>query len=448
MSKHLYSDIIVPINEDNLCIKRNFENCIICGACKNICMHKASVSGNYDLEKTGDNAICTGCGQCMIACPVEAITEVKDYLSVKKVLSDKSKTVIFQTAPAVRTALGDEFGINPKDITGQMVTALKKLGASYVLDTTVGADITIMEETTELINNLGKKTMFTSCCPAWVKYVEYFKPELINNISTTKSPISIFSTIIKTYLKDKYNLNNIVVVALVPCTAKKGEIKRDELMDSSKYNKEDKYYDTDYAITVKELCNMLMDENIDIHNLDKSDFDNLITSKTGGSYLFGQTSGVATSAIREIYKRETGLYLDEVNFTENEDIHNLFEYNLNVNGKTIKVAKITGMSNVNKLLDKISNNEIHYDFVEVMSCDLGCVGGAGMPKIDPIKLEETRLKRQEILKKLDMKTKIKVCSDNEDIKALYNEFLVNDNIKEDLLHTSYVDRSSDLNINN
>ena len=226
MSKHEYSEIRVPVNNDSLSIKRDNDKCILCGACKSTCKYKQGVAGNYDLTKTGDDAICIDCGQCTQVCPTKALDIIENYQQVEEEIKN-GKVVIFQTSPSIRVSLGEEFGMEVGTVVeGKVVSALKKLGASYVFDTNFGADLTIMEEATELINRIQENKnlpMFTSCCPAWVKYVEIFYPQYIPNLSTCKSPILMQGSIIKSYFAKKTGIRkeDIVNVAITPCTAKK-----------------------------------------------------------------------------------------------------------------------------------------------------------------------------------------------------------------------------------
>ena len=283
MSKHLGMDIRVPIECDNPSIQRDEEKCIKCGQCKNICQDYIGVHGTYSLEDTLDRAVCINCGQCANVCPVSSIHETYEYPFIQEDMKNSDKIIIFNTSPSVRIALGEEFGMEDGTfVEGKMIALLRKLGAKYVLDTNFSADLTILEEGTELIRRLTKQTkplpQFTSCCPAWVKYLEIYHPEMRNHLSTAKSPIGMQGPTVKTYFAKKMNIDptQIVNIAVTPCTAKKYEIKREEMCDAGKYLGIDNMRDMDYVITTRELAKWAKEENIDFTSLKDSKFDSLM----------------------------------------------------------------------------------------------------------------------------------------------------------------------------
>lgn len=438
MSKHEYSEIRVPVNNDSLSIKRDNDKCILCGACKSTCKYKQGVAGNYDLTKTGDDAICIDCGQCTQVCPTKALDIIENYQQVEEEIKN-GKVVIFQTSPSIRVSLGEEFGMEVGTVVeGKVVSALKKLGASYVFDTNFGADLTIMEEATELINRIQENKnlpMFTSCCPAWVKYVEIFYPQYIPNLSTCKSPILMQGSIIKSYFAEKTGIRkeDIVNVAITPCTAKKAEIKREELKDM------------DYIVTVKELSKWIKEKNIDFVSLEESPYDSILGEKSGAGIIFGNTGGVMEAALRTAYHFITGEDPDPT-LLEYQPVRGLTgvkESEIEIAGNLYHIAVISGTGNAKKFLDTLENSNKHYDFIEVMACPGGCISGGGQPKKDPMMMDEIREKRINSLYELDKKSHIRNSYENSEIKTLYEEFLKTPNSKEaeELLHTTYQDQS-------
>lgn len=434
--KHKYSDIRVPIEKDNLSICRNEELCVKCGACKNICKFNVGVYDNYDLLETNNKAICINCGGCSLVCPTQSITEVKDYLKVKEEMKT-NKVKIFQIAPAVRAALGEEFRLElGTNVEGKIVTVLKKLGADYVFDTTFGADLTIMEEANELIDrikNTKKLPMFTSCCPAWVKYVEIFYPEFIQNLSTCKSPILMQGSIIKNYFANLNNINrdNIVSIAITPCTAKKYEIKREEFNN-----------DVDYVITTREFAKWIKEEKINFNSLKDSKFDNIMGRGTGAGIIFGNSGGVTEAALRSakhIVDKDKEIFKLE----ETRGLGNLKESKVKIGNKELKIAVINGTGDAKKVLEKLKTGESKYDFIEVMACEGGCIAGGGQPRVHFPVTGEVKIKRKDCLFGLDEKCKKRNSYENQDVIKLYEEFLENPLSKKskELLHTTYIDRS-------
>lgn len=428
--------LVVDLGENNPSVERDAEKCVYCGMCK----------------KTCKVPVCINCGQCANFCPPEAIREKRDFVRIKDIIKNTDKIVVFSTAPAVRVALGEEFaGKEGEYVEGKMVSAIRKLGVDYVFDVTFGADLTIVEEASELVSriqNNGVLPQFTSCCPSWVKFVEMYYPEFTPNLSTAKSPISMQSAMIKTYFAKVKNINpeNIISVAVAPCTSKKYEVKREELSDASKFNKLELTQDTDYSITTRELAEWIKEENIDFYSLEESKFDDLLGKGTGAGVIFGNTGGVMEAALRTAYYYITGenLSADKLEFHAVRGMEAIKEASVNINGLEVKVAIAHGIDNARALLEKIKAGEVTYHFVEVMNCVGGCISGGGQPKITLLKLDETRLKRIESLYSEDERLARRLSHENPEIKEIYEKFLGEPlgEISEQLLHTEYFDKSN------
>lgn len=412
----------VLISENNVCIKRDDKKCINCGACKGICMSRIGVFGHYDMEH--ENNRCINCGQCSLICPTGCISEVLDYKKVIKEI-EKDKTVIFQVAPAVRFLLGDEFGYKPgKNVQGKMITAIKLLGGSYVFDTSFGADLTVCEEACEFL--LRKKDgdnlpLMTSCCPAWVKYVSEFYPEYMKNLSTTKSPVLMMGAVIKNYFAKKKNLKETVVVAVVPCTAKKYEI--------SKTN------DVDFAITVRELGMWIREAGINFRKLDNSRFDSF--DGTGAGIMFGASGGVTESMIRYLYHKVTNRAPSK-KILEYELVRGLDDIkiaNKKIGDYDISIAVVNGTGDVPKLFKMIEEEGKKFDIIEVMACDGGCIAGGGGSRVYKINNDNKRRRISAIYKK-DKSKKRRSSYENKLIHKLYKELLIepNSDVAKELLH--------------
>ena len=402
MSKHLGMDIRVPIECDNPSIQRDEEKCIKCGQCKNICQDYIGVHGTYTLEKTGDKAVCINCGQCANVCPVSSIHETYEYQLIQEEMKDPDEIIIFNTSPSVRIALGEEFGMaDGSFVEGKMVALLRKLGARYVLDTNFSADLTILEEGTELIRRLTKQTkplpQFTSCCPAWVKYLEIYHPDMRDNLSTAKSPIGMQGPTVKTYFAKKMNLDptKIVNVAVTPCTAKKYEIRREEMCDAGKYLGIEGMRDMDYVITTRELAKWAKEENIDFASLEDSSFDPLMGEASGAGVIFGNSGGVMEAALRTAYEIMTGQSApaDLLNYTPVRGLDDVKEASVEINGMTVNIAVIFGTKNASEFIEKMKNGDKQYHFIEVMTCPGGCIGGGGQPKDTKYQGDILRAKR-------------------------------------------------------
>ena len=455
--KHLFTDKVVPIELDNPSIQIDYDKCIKCGLCKRVCANEIGVNGYFDLEKTGDVAICINCGQCVQACPKKAITQVVDVDRVKAAINDPEKIVVFSTAPAVRVALGEEFSLEEGSyVEDKMVSALRKLGGDYVFDITFGADMTIMEEANELVDRIkngnGKIPQFTSCCPSWVKFAETFYPELIPNLSTTKSPIGIQGAVIKTYFAKKANVNpeNIFNVTIAPCTAKKYEIIRPEMNASAKFNNSENMRDNDIILTTKELAQWLKDEEIDFNALEGSKFDNILGLGSGAGLIFGNSGGVMEAAVRTTYNILTNQNPEGelLNFTPVRGLENVKEATLTIEGTTLRLAAVQGTENARALIEKLKSGEVEYDFIEIMTCKGGCIGGAGQPKMKARITDEMRLKRIDGLYDKDNTIEIKCSYENPDVINIYKEFLDKplSHLSHELLHTTFESKYSMLGL--
>ena len=443
MSIHENSDVRVPINEDSKSITRNNEQCILCGNCRSTCKYSQGVYGNYTLEETNDCAICIDCGQCAQVCPTGAICEVKDYRKVKQLMKNPHYTFVFQTAPSVRVALGEEFGLEVGCfVQEQMVTALRKLGATYVFDTTYGADLTVMEEANELLERLEmeeRTPMFTSCCPAWVQFVEYFYPEFIPNLSTCKSPISMEGTLIKTYFAEhkKINPETIISIAITPCTAKKAEIKREELkvLDNS-------LFPVDFVITTHELACWLKEEKIDFVNLEHTHYDTFLADTTGAGLIFGATGGVMEATLRTLYFYITGEKMPRLELESIRGLEGIKEAQIKIGDIELKTAVITGTQNAHQFLKLLKKGDIHYDFVEVMACLGGCALGGGQPKLRHAESFDSKEKRIHALYEKDRVSSKRCSYENLEIQKLYTTYFKKPGspFALKLLHTSYTSK--------
>jgi len=453
--KHISPEIRVPIDIDNPSIERDSENCIQCGHCSRVCSNYVSVLNHYDLTKTEGRAICVNCGQCAVECPVDCIAEKKEYHLVKEEINNDEKVVIISTAPAVRASIGEMFGLPfGSFVQGKLVSLLRKLGFKYVLDVNFSADLTIMEEAFEFVNRVTKNTkplpQFSSCCPSWVKFLELFYPEMREHLSSCKSPIGMHGATIKTYFAKKMGIdpNKIVNVALTPCTAKKMEIRREELNSSAKFNNVEGMRDNDYVITAKEVVEWANEEKIDLNSLEDSEFDKFMGEASGAGVIFANSGGVTEAALRTSYKLIT-------NENPPEDFYDLTTLrgddgirvaDVKIGDKTLKICVVFGLKNARKVMEDIKKG-VKYDFVEVMTCPYGCIGGAGQPKFlsQSDKVHEARRKS---LYDRDKALSNKVSCDNKEILQLYKEFYgeQGSELAEELLHTTFVDRSKDLDV--
>lgn len=456
--QHMPLDVRVPIDEDNVAIVRHEEKCIKCGMCKTVCEEYIGVHGTYTLEETGGKGICIHCGQCTQVCPVDSLTERYEYQDIREAIADPEKIVIVSTSPSVRVGLGEEFGMPAGSfVEGKMIALLRKLGVDYVLDTNFAADLTIVEEGSELIERItkgrGPLPQFTSCCPAWVKFAEMYYPEILPNISSAKSPIGMQGPTIKTYFAKKKGIDptKIVNVALTPCTAKKFEIRREEMSDAADYLQIEGLRDMDAVITTRELAKMAREAGIDFASLEDSAYDEYMGEGSGAGVIFGNTGGVMEAALRTAYELITGkeapaplLDLQPVRGYEG-----IREASLDVDGLTVNVAVVYGTANVRKMIERVKAGEKQYHFIEVMTCPGGCIGGGGQPKTMLPIADDARKARIASLYKRDGSMKVRKSHENEQIKKLYEEFYGQplSELAEKMLHTMYKDRSELLHVN-
>jgi len=433
----------------NPSIVRDNEKCILCRRCVSMCYEvqgvgvifpqkrgfETSIAPPFDLELA--DVACTFCGQCVVVCPVGALSE-KEYIEeVWQALADPDKFVVVQTAPAIRAAIGEEFGFEPGTCcTGKLAAALRRMGFDRVFDTQFGADLTIVEEANELlerIKNGGALPMMTSCCPGWIKFIEHFYPDLLQHPSTCKSPHQMLGAIAKTYYAEKIKIppEKMYVVSVMPCTAKKFEAEREEMRSSG-------YKDVDAVITTRELARMIKQAGIDFANLPDEKFDEPLGISTGAATIFGNTGGVMEAALRTAYEIVTGKELKEVEFKKVRGWEGIREAEIELNGSRIKVAVAHGLSNAARILEKIKRGECDYHFVEIMACPGGCIGGGGQPYA-PM---EVRKKRIEALYQEDRAMGIRKSHENPAIRKLYEEFLGEPlgEKSHHLLHTHYKKR--------
>lgn len=445
MSKHKIDDLSPSI-------VRDFNKCILCRRCVAACKKVQGVGAidciNRGFEScistAGDHSLndvnCTNCGQCIEACPTGALHEKETINDVWIKLKDPDSYVVVQTAPAVRVALGEEFGMPiGTNVTGKMVTALKRLGFNKVFDTNTGADITIMEEAYELIERLKTNDnlpMITSCSPGWIKYIEMNYPELLPHLSTCKSPHQMFGALIKTYFAKKENIDpkKIYVVSVMPCIAKKYERQRPEM-------KNDGLFDVDNVITTRELSRMIKQANIEFTTLEDSSFDNPMGEATGAAAIFGTTGGVMEAALRTAQDALTGKCMDKIDFEEVRGEKEIKKATVNIDGNDLKVVAASGLKNARKILEEIKSGNADYQFVEIMACPGGCVMGGGQPiKSSKIRREvDVRKLRADGLYSIDEKSQIRKSHENPVVRKLYKEYLEKPGSyrAHKLLHTHY-----------
>jgi NADP-reducing hydrogenase subunit HndD len=419
-------------------IIRDLDKCIMCRRCETMCNEVQTVGAlnainrgfmavvapafEMDLEKS----TCTYCGQCVAVCPTGALTEVDHTNEVVRALANPAKTVVVQTAPAVRAALGEEFGLKPGTlVTGQMAAALRRLGFNYVFDTDFSADLTIMEEGTELLGRLGrhlqgdktvKLPILTSCCPGWVNFFEKQFPDLIDIPSTARSPQQMFGSIAKTYFAEKISIKreDMVVVSVMPCLAKKYECQREEFaVDGNP--------DVDFSISTRELANLIKRANIDFNTLPDEDFDHPMGESTGAAVIFGTTGGVIEAAVRTAYEVHTKKKLQKLDFEELRGMEGLREATIDFDGLPIRIGIAHGLGNARKLLEDVRTGKSQFHAIEVMACPGGCIGGGGQPLHHG---NSSILKaRQKAIYAEDKNKPIRKSHENPYIVKLYEEFL-------------------------
>lgn len=424
---------------------RDPDKCILCRRCVSVCEKvqavKAIVPDGRGFETVVEPAFynslsdspCVLCGQCALVCPTGAITEIEYIDNVWAAINDPTKHVVIQTAPAVRVALSEAFDQEPGTIvTGKMVAALRRLGFDRVFDTNFTADLTIMEEGTELIERIqngGTLPLFTSCSPGWIKFIEHQYPEYLDHVSSCKSPQQMFGAIAKSYYAEKSNIapEDIVVVSMMPCTAKKFEASRTEMEG-----------DIDYVLTTREMGRMIKQAGIDIMDLPEEECDQLIGASTGAAVVFGATGGVMEAALRTVYEILTGEELEKLDFTQVRGIEGIKEAEVTIGDLDLRVAVVNGLGNARILLDKMKDGE-EYHFVEFMACPGGCIGGGGQPLPAT---EDTVQKRMDSIYKIDQGMKMRKSHENPYIQKIYQDYLEKPGSHKahELLHTHYVVR--------
>ncbi|HAQ64610.1 MAG TPA: NADH:ubiquinone oxidoreductase [Bacteroidales bacterium] len=444
-------------------IIRDVDKCVMCRRCEMMCNDVQSVGALSAVnrgfmsvvapafEMNLEKSVCTYCGQCVAVCPTGALTEVDHTRQIIAALADPTKTVVVQTAPAVRAALGEEFGLEPGTlVTGQMVTALREIGFDYVFDTDFAADLTIMEEGTELLDRLGKflggdksvkLPILTSCCPAWVNFFEHNFPELKDVPSTARSPQQMFGAIAKTYFADKIGVTrkDLVVVSIMPCLAKKYECSRDEF-------KHDNNPDVDFSISTRELAALIKQANIDFKALPAEDFDNPLGESTGASVIFGTTGGVIEAAVRTAYEVHTGKKLDKVDFEELRGLEGIRHAEIDFDGLKLNIGIAHGLGHARQLLNDVRDGKSEFHAIEIMACPGGCIGGGGQPLHHG---DSSILKaRQMALYREDAEKPIRKSHENPFIIKLYEEFLGKPLSEKShhLLHTHYFDKSTKITV--
>ncbi len=446
-----------PVDNSNDAIVFDRNKCINCGRCVEVCQQVQGVNAIEYQGRGGKTVIgpaalanladspCVRCGQCAAHCPVGAIYEAHGSRKIWDRLADPEVTTVVQIAPAVRVALGEEFGLEPGALsTKKIYTALRQIGFNYVFDTNFSADLTIMEEGTELIGRLlegkGEIPLFTSCCPAWVDYAEKNCHDLLPHVSSAKSPQQMMGAMIKTYWAEKAKLDpaKIFSVSVMPCTAKKYECKRDESMNSSGFQ------DVDSVLTTRELARFIKQAGIDFNSLAESEADNPLGPYTGAGTIFGATGGVMEAALRTAYAVITGSELGDINFVPARGLQDVKEATVNVKGKDLRIAVVHQLGNVAAVVDavrasKAKGGEPLYHFIEVMACRGGCVSGGGQPYGAD---DEVRAKRAAGLYTDDTKSEIRVSHKNPYVQQVYTEYLGKPNSEKahHLLHTHYVQR--------
>ncbi len=449
---HLSMDIRVPIEADNPSIVRIEEKCIKCGMCKEVCTKEIGVHGTYTLEQTGNQAICIHCGQCANVCPTDSIMEKQEYPQVKQAVLDPDQIVIFSTSPAVRVSLGEAFGMAEGGfVQGKMISLLRALGADYVLDTNFGADLTIMEEASELIQRVTQKTaplpQFTSCCPAWVKFMELYYPDWLPHLSSSKSPIGMQGPTIKTYFAKKMGLDpkKIVNVAVTPCTAKKYEIRREEMCASGAFHQAEGMRDMDYVITTRELAAWAKEASIDFSALPDSEYDSFLGTASGAGVIFGNTGGVMEAAVRTAYEFLTGQTAPKelLTLTPVRGYEGIREAVLSLPGLDLRVAVVHGTANARTLIEDLRRGLRQYHLIEVMTCPGGCIGGGGQPKDFLKEKDAVRKARMKSLYARDQAMELRKSHDNPEIRQVYQEFYGKplSERSEQMLHTRYQDKS-------
>jgi NADP-reducing hydrogenase subunit HndD len=444
---HEYDDSAIHMIRDN-------GKCILCRRCVAACQaqHISVIGANargFDthigsaFEKPLDSVACVSCGQCIVNCPTGAIYEKDDTAKVLEAINNPEKFVVVHTAPSIRVTLGECFGMHiGTNVQGKMVAALRRLGFDKVFDTDFGADLTIVEEANEFlgrVQNGGVLPMITSCSPGWIKYCEHYYPDMLDHLSTCKSPQQMSGAIIKTWYAEKMGIDpkDIVVVGIMPCTAKKFETKRDDQAASG-------YPDVDYSLTTRELGRMIESAGIYFKHLPDEEFDNPLGDSTGAAVIFGATGGVMEAALRTAVEKLSGEELKSLDFTEVRGTDGIKEASYTVNGMEVKVCVVSGLANANTIMEKVKNGTADYHFIEIMGCPGGCVNGGGQPIQHAVvrNFVDLRARRAAALYEADKDMPLRKSHESEAVKRLYAEFLgePGSHKAHEVLHTSYVAR--------
>ncbi len=444
---HEYDDSAIHMIRDN-------GKCILCRRCVAACQaqHISVIGANargFDthigsaFERPLDSVACVSCGQCIVNCPTGAIYEKDDTAKVLEAINDPEKFVVVHTAPSIRVTLGECFGMHiGTNVQGKMVAALRRLGFDKVFDTDFGADLTIVEEANEFlgrVQNGGVLPMITSCSPGWIKYCEHYYPDMLDHLSTCKSPQQMSGAIIKTWYAEKMGIDpkDIVVVGIMPCTAKKFETKRDDQAASG-------YPDVDYSLTTRELGRMIESAGIYFKHLPDEEFDNPLGDSTGAAIIFGATGGVMEAALRTAVEKLSGEELKSLDFTEVRGTDGIKEASYTVNGMEVKVCVVSGLANANTIMEKVKNGTADYHFIEIMGCPGGCVNGGGQPIQHAVvrNFVDLRARRAAALYEADKDMPLRKSHESEAVKRLYDEFLgePGSHKAHEVLHTSYVAR--------
>jgi iron-only hydrogenase group A len=455
----------LPIDNTSLSLVRDPNKCVLCRRCVNVCAKVQSVYA-IDIMGRGSNSTvstfldeglgnveCVNCGQCLLVCPTGAITERSEIPDVWKALGDPDKVVVVETAPAVRVAIGEEFGLpDGTQATGKMAAALRGLGFDKVFDTDFSADLTIMEEGFELIGRIkngGTLPLITSCSPGWIKFAETFFPKVLDHVSTCKSPQQMFGTVTKTYWAEKMGIDprKIVVVSIMPCTAKKFEKERPEMKTAFHYwqekmglKDEEAFKDVDCVLTTREAAKMIREAGIDFANLPDEDFDKPLGESTGAAVIFGATGGVMEAALRTAYEVLTKKSLAKLDFKDVRGLEGIKTADVDIDGLVLKVAVANGLGNARVLMEQVQKGESPYHFIEIMCCPGGCLGGGGQPIS---KNPDIKKRRAEAIYREDAGKPIRKSHENPEITQIYKDFLGEPNSEKahHLLHTEYCDRS-------
>ena len=444
---HEYDDSAIHMIRDN-------GKCILCRRCVAACQaqHISVIGANargFDthigsaFERPLDSVACVSCGQCIVNCPTGAIYEKDDTAKVLEAINDPEKFVVVHTAPSIRVTLGECFGMHiGTNVQGKMVAALRRLGFDKVFDTDFGADLTIVEEANEFlgrVQNGGVLPMITSCSPGWIKYCEHYYPDMLDHLSTCKSPQQMSGAIIKTWYAEKMGIDpkDIVVVGIMPCTAKKFETKRDDQAASG-------YPDVDYSLTTRELGRMIESAGIYFKHLPDEEFDNPLGDSTGAAIIFGATGGVMEAALRTAVEKLSGEELKSLDFTEVRGTDGIKEASYTVNGMEVKVCVVSGLANANTIMEKVKNGTADYHFIEIMGCPGGCVNGGGQPIQHAVvrNFVDLKARRAAALYEADKDMPLRKSHESEAVKRLYDEFLgePGSHKAHEVLHTSYVAR--------